>query len=185
MYPAGTKFAPEMRWEKWALAKHLVERDQVRAARRASTWRCAPSTSGINLGLRAMLQSTPQPDRRAVQRSYERIEEQQQFTVGSGQTVRLDKLVTYRPRRATEARPCPGPLPGRTSEPHAATGFDASLARSREVWEQMWTDCDCAIDGDPEGTRAVRFGIYHLLIAANGARPDRQHRRQVAVRRGL
>ncbi len=29
----------------------------------------------------------------------------------------------------------------------------------------------CAIDGDAEGTRAVRFGLYQLLIAANGDDP--------------
>jgi kojibiose phosphorylase len=46
-----------------------------------------------------------------------------------------------------------------------------SLQQSREVWESMWDDCDCVIDGDPEATRAVRFGIYQLLIAANGDDP--------------
>ncbi|MDQ1483522.1 MAG: kojibiose phosphorylase, partial [Actinomycetota bacterium] len=125
--------------------------------------------TGINLGYGAALQSSPQPDRRAVQRSYERIEEQPHFTVGSGQTVRLDKLVgiaTSRDQVDDVQASCL-----ETLRTHAATGFDANLQRSREVWEQMWADCEVAIDGDAEGTRALRFGLYQLLIAANGDDP--------------
>ncbi|HEY5846398.1 MAG TPA: glycosyl hydrolase family 65 protein [Microlunatus sp.] len=168
VYPEGTSFAPEVRWEKYALAKHLVEVSKAAPAD-AIYLEMRTIETGINLGYGATLQSSPQPDRRVVQRSYEQIEEQQHFTVGSGQTVRLDKLVSI-----ATSRDHVDDLQGsclETLNTHAAAGFDASLARSREVWEKMWADCDCAIDGDPEGTRAVRFGIYQLLIAANGDDP--------------
>jgi len=55
---------------------------------------------------------------------------------------------------------------------HRRTGFDAGLAASRAVWEERWADCDVQIDGDAEATRAVRFGIYHLLIAADPRMAD-------------
>jgi kojibiose phosphorylase len=168
VYPEGTKFAPEVRWDKWAVAKHLVE---VTKSEQPDAIYLEMRTidTGINLGYGAVLQSSPQPDRRSVQRGYERIEEHQHFTVGSGQTVRLDKLVsiaTSRDQVDDVEAACLENL--RT---HAATGFDANLQRSREVWEQMWADCEVAIDGDAEGTRAVRFGLYQLLIAANGDDP--------------
>ncbi len=168
VYPAGTTFAPEVRWDKWAVAKHLVEVTKSEQ-QDAIYLEMRTIETGINLGYAAVLQSSPQPDRRTVQRSYERIEEHQHFTVGNGQTVRLDKLVSI----ATSRDPvdvvqtaCLDNL-----KTHASAGFDASLQRSREVWEQTWADCEVAIEGDPEGTRAVRFGLYQLLIAANGDDP--------------
>jgi kojibiose phosphorylase len=173
VYPDGTSFPPEVRWDKWALAKHLVE---VTKAEQADALYLEMRTidSGINLGYGAVLQASQQPARRVVQRSYEQIEEHQHFTVTSGQTLRLDKLVSIATSRdqagdvqaADVQNSCLDNL-----RLHASAGFDASLQASREVWEQMWADCDCAIEGDPEGTRAVRFGLYQLLIAANGDDP--------------
>ncbi len=93
VYPEGTTFAPEVRWDKWAVAKHLVEVTKSEQPD-AIYLQMRTIETGINLGYGAVLQSSQQPDRRAVQRSYERIEEHQHFTVGSGQTVRLDKLVS-------------------------------------------------------------------------------------------
>jgi kojibiose phosphorylase len=34
-----------------------------------------------------------------------------------------------------------------------------------------WADSDATIDGDADATRAVRFNVYHLLIAANESDP--------------
>lgn len=168
VYPEGTTFAPEVRWDKWAEAKHLVE---VSKAEQADAIYLEMRTieTGINLGYGSLLQSSQGPDRRVVQRSYERIEEQQHFTVASGQTLRLDKLVTIATSRDQVDDVQVSCL--ETLRTHAEAGFTPSLERSREVWELMWADCDCAIDGDAEGTRAVRFGIYQLLIAANGDDP--------------
>jgi kojibiose phosphorylase len=52
-----------------------------------------------------------------------------------------------------------------------AAGFDAIVAASAAAWEERWDDCDCTVDGDPAVTQALRFGVYHLLIAANDADP--------------
>ena len=43
--------------------------------------------------------------------------------------------------------------------------------RNRTAWQAKWADSDVTIDGDPNATRAVRFNIYQLLIAANGSDP--------------
>ena len=52
-----------------------------------------------------------------------------------------------------------------------STGFDAKLEAHRREWADRWKACDCVIGGDEEATRAIRFNLYHLLIAANPADP--------------
>ena len=49
----------------------------------------------------------------------------------------------------------------------AAKGFDECAADSAASWAKKWDDCDCVVTGDEEATNALRFNIYHLLIAAN------------------
>jgi kojibiose phosphorylase len=169
VYPEGTAFEPEVRWEKWARAKHLVEVGKTEEDG-AVYLEMRTIETGISLGYGAVLQASQQPDRRTVHRSYEHIEELQDFTVAGGQTLRVDKLVSIATSRDPVAAVRPACL--ETLQSHATAGFAASLDRSRDVWESMWADCDCVIDGDPEATKAVRFGIYQLLIAANGEDPN-------------
>jgi len=168
VYPHGTTFEPEVRWEKWARAKHLEEAGQAELDD-AIYLEMRTLETGINLGYGSVLQPSIQPDRRRVLRSYEQIEEHQDFAVAKGKTLRLDKIVSIATSRDQDDAVQPSCL--ETLRSHAAAGFDVGLKRSREVWERMWADCDCSIDGDPEATKAVRFGIYQLLIAANGGDP--------------
>ena len=48
----------------------------------------------------------------------------------------------------------------------AADGFEALLDASRAAWAKRWEVCDIEIDGDDEAQLAVRFNMYHLIIAA-------------------
>jgi kojibiose phosphorylase len=41
------------------------------------------------------------------------------------------------------------------------------VINSTVAWRAKWNTCDCVVTGDVEATRALRFNIYHLLIAAN------------------
>jgi len=168
VYPEGTTFEPEVRWEKWARAKHLME---VGKAEHDDAIYLEMRTieTGIGLGYGAVLRASQEPERRTVRRSFEQIEDIQEFAVAGGQVLRLDKLISIATSRDAVDAVQPACL--ETLRAHAAAGFDASLERSREVWESMWADCDCVIEGDPEATKAVRFGIYQLLIAANGDDP--------------
>ena len=45
-------------------------------------------------------------------------------------------------------------------------GFDRIRVAHREAWAQTWQQADVRIDGDETAQRAVRFNVYHLLIAA-------------------
>lgn len=44
--------------------------------------------------------------------------------------------------------------------------WDGVFAANAQVWEQEWDRCDVLIEGDDEAQLALRFSIYHLLIAA-------------------
>jgi kojibiose phosphorylase len=46
------------------------------------------------------------------------------------------------------------------------TGYATIMREHREVWSKLWEDCDVRIEGDKRAQRAVRFNLYHLLIAA-------------------
>ena len=52
------------------------------------------------------------------------------------------------------------------------TGFDGMLAAHTDVWDESWSAADIVIDGDPGAMKALRFNLYHLMIA--GSRSDDQ-----------
>lgn len=162
-YRGGVTFHPEVRWEKWARSKHLDEVAKA-ALPEAIYLEMRTIDTGIGIGYAATLSASLQPLRRSVLQDYERIEEQVEFALDPGQMLELDKLVaihTSRDRAAGTLRTrCLATLA-------AAEGFDAAIAGSRTAWQRKWAECDIAIVGDPEANRAARFGIYHLLIAAN------------------
>lgn len=173
-YPHGTTFDPETRWEKWAHTKHLTETtryhddDGVYLEMRTIA-------SGIAVGCASATSGSP-ASRRTVVQQYEKIAEQLEFEVAVGQTIRLDKLVGF-----ATSRDYPGdgglgqdPVADRCVNTLAAgadQGFDACLTEHIAAWAAKWADCDCVIDGDADAAKAVRFGIYHLLIAANELDP--------------
>ncbi len=45
-------------------------------------------------------------------------------------------------------------------------GYATIMREHREAWASLWEDCDVRIEGDEQAQRAVRFNLYHLLIAA-------------------
>jgi kojibiose phosphorylase len=51
-------------------------------------------------------------------------------------------------------------------------GFDEMLAAHNDKWDELWSAADIVIDGDPDAMKALRFNLYHLMIA--GSRSDDQ-----------
>lgn len=45
-------------------------------------------------------------------------------------------------------------------------GYAAILREHRAAWARLWRDCEVEIEGDETAQQAVRFNLYHLLIAA-------------------
>ena len=168
LYPEGTVFAPETRWEKWARAKHL--RESSRSADGALYLEMGTIDSGVDLAFAVATSFDPPPQHRSVRQRSERVTEETVHVGAPGETLRMDKLVvicTSRDpdRAATETLHdrCHAVL----AEHHGAGGFDTVVAESRAVWRRLWEDCDCEVMGNARYTRALRFCIYHLLIAAN------------------
>jgi nigerose phosphorylase len=48
----------------------------------------------------------------------------------------------------------------------ARKGYAAALAATKAAWERRWKASDVAIEGDPEGQKALRYSIYQLLSIA-------------------
>lgn len=161
LYPDGTVFSPRTRWEKWARAKHL--RETARSADDALYLEMETLESGVQLGYAATTAFSAPPAGRWVRHSRERITEVTTHRVGPGGTLRMDKIVAI----GTSRDRVTGPLQDRCRAvlPDAG-GFDAVVAASSAAWSGLWEACDCEVVGQPTYTRALRFGLYHLLIAA-------------------
>ena len=90
-----------------------------------------------------------------------------------GETLRMDKLVAICTSRDPDG-PATGTLRDRCRAvlaEHREGGFDAVVAASRAVWGRLWDECDCEVVGNAPYTRALRFCLYHLMIAANPEDP--------------
>ena len=64
LYPEGTVFPPETRWEKWARAKHLQE--SSRSAEGALYLEMRTIDSGVDLAFAAATRFDPPPQHRSV-----------------------------------------------------------------------------------------------------------------------
>ncbi|HEY0812973.1 MAG TPA: glycosyl hydrolase family 65 protein [Pseudonocardia sp.] len=168
LYPAGTTFPLETRWEKWALTRHL-ERTAREADDDVAYLEMRTIASGITIGYAMTTTSSVPPTSSGFTLDDERVTWRATFP---GVPLRLDKIVrigTSRDVDRSAGTVRDGCLDGLVTA--RATGFDGIVAASRAEWDRRWADCDCVIDGDSRSTHAVRFGLYHLLIAANDTDP--------------
>jgi kojibiose phosphorylase len=159
------EFHHEVKWEKWAKSRHMkVTRasvDEDLAYIEALTL-----DTGISIGMAAALDVPAGGRFHCAERNYESVSQTASVEASLGQSYTFGKLVaifTSRDLNGVElAGKCKAEL-----EAARAKGFDACLRASASAWRGKWDDCDCVVTGDVEATRALRFNIYHLLIAAN------------------
>ena len=170
-YPDLDRFDEAERWEKWSKTRH-IHHVRTDASGGSALLEVATFDRDIRIGY-AMELFTPETSTGARGASgHDYAASIVQFDARQGTTYTLDKLVgicTSRDYRST------GETVLNRSAAVAAearsTGFDAALAAHRQEWADRWKVCDCVIGGDQEATRAIRFNLYHLLIAANPADP--------------
>jgi kojibiose phosphorylase len=159
---------PQMKWHKWAKSKHFEEvaREQVPDA---IYLEIRTIDTGITIGYAASTTVSPGAKIDVDQRS-KYIGQVSRTHAAAGDTITVEKLVTVYTSRdvaAASVRPaCLDELRG-----HTTAGFATCHERNCAAWQAKWADSDVTIDGDPDATRAVRFNIYHLLIAANESDP--------------
>jgi kojibiose phosphorylase len=159
---------PQMKWHKWAKSKHLDEaaREQLPDGIYLET---RTIDTGITIGYAAL--TTVSPAAAAdVQQGYKYIEQTARAQVAADETLTVEKFVavyTSRDVAAASVRSaCLDELRRNT-----AAGFVRCRERNGAAWQAQWADSDVTIDGDPDAARAMRFNIYHLLIAANESDP--------------
>jgi trehalose/maltose hydrolase-like predicted phosphorylase len=76
--------------------------------------------------------------------------------------VRLERLGAY----VTDAQRVPRPEEASAALAAAdRAGFETLLAEHRAAWAGRWEGADVVVDGDAELTRAVRFGLFHLMAS--------------------
>ncbi len=85
------------------------------------------------------------------------------FTLAAGEEATVTKLVSI-----WTSREDPAPLAAARRSLHQATaaGYAGLRAPSDARWEKAWHDSNICIAGDDRADRAVRFNLFHLLIAA-------------------
>ena len=86
-----------------------------------------------------------------------------EFQLDAGDCATFDKLTAI-----FNSRDVPDPLAAAMCMAREATAmpYAARYREHRERWAETWSRCDLEIEGDDRAQFAIRFAIYHLLIAA-------------------
>lgn len=163
VFAPGTVLHPEVRWQKWALSRHL---QPVGSSTDGDTIDLQMQTidSSIVLAYAAATAADREPVRSSTETGYECVAHRAEYDLIAGQTLVVDKLVSVFTSRDGDD---PARLARRSLATARTAGVDAALDASTSAWQALWADCDCRVDGDPAATQALRFNIYQLLIAAN------------------
>ena len=85
------------------------------------------------------------------------------FTLERDQHVEVDKITAIYTSRDVDT-----PLEAATEKVHeaASQGYETLRDRHISAWEDYWADSDIRLIGDEYAQRALRFALYHILIAA-------------------
>ena len=164
-YDPPRDFPLEVRWEKWAKSLHLEAID-AEANGEYCYNEARTINTGINIGVASCVRApaTASFDRAAI--DYREVAQTWRLTAHKGESYTFDKLVAIVTTRDGKGEDVKSAALSIAKEA-AAKGFDECAAESAASWAAKWDDCDCVVTGDDEATNALRFNIYHLLIAAN------------------
>ncbi|MFT4230323.1 MAG: glycosyl hydrolase family 65 protein [Microbacterium sp.] len=168
VYPKGRTFTTEERNAKWARSRHLRTSGTGETADGALVLTTRTIGSGVDIAFAAATSATPAARAETV-RAADSVRRRYTVSLAEGETARLDKVVAVRTSRDVDAV-AGEDLAARAAGialAAAARGVDALREESAAVWAGLWEASDAEVLGDDELTRAVRFGIYHLLITVN------------------
>ena len=161
------RFDDTERWEKWAKTKH-TRHQHVEADAGSARLEMATFDRDIRIGY-AMELDCPEGTVSTLGLSgHEHAVAIISIDAEEGKTYVIDKLVgvaTSRDYGVGDGLPLE--RAGEAAKTACSAGLDEVLKRHTQQWESIWHDCDCVVGGDDDATRALRFNVYHLLIAAN------------------
>ncbi|MBN1284355.1 MAG: glycoside hydrolase family 65 protein [Anaerolineae bacterium] len=136
---------------------HWTDIEVGRGAPQQAFLQARAAQSGYRLGMAAHFDAGPDIRPEAGSRPTFK------FMARRGQTVTLTKFIAIHTSRDA-ARPLDA---ARAALGTAVDlGYDALYRESAEAWEATWHASDVEIEGDDFAQLAIRFALYHLLIAA-------------------
>ncbi len=153
---------------------------QERSAPALTVWRTAQGEQRLALASSQTLRE----DSRVVPGRSDRQDERRrwQWTAEAGQPAIFTRIVAAaRADDHIHDGPAQGAVEAPEDEPDEESGAMAmaALRRARargiakllaahtRAWSERWAASDIAIEGDDQAQRALRFGLYHLISAAN------------------
>jgi kojibiose phosphorylase len=83
------------------------------------------------------------------------------FDAHPGEWISVEKYIAI-----AASRDVTDPLDTAVDHVCRSLTWQDALDANRQAWEAEWQRCDVVIEGDDEAQLAVRFSLYHLLIAA-------------------
>lgn len=159
-------FDPEVKWEKWAKSKHLghvitkvIDKNNLYLEMKTLD---RPHVIGYASSIK-MLNSKAVINKMC---DYERTHHVVTVNVKKGQPLHLEKLVTIFTSRDVEKENVEKRC-AETLYQNLEKGFSKRFAEHKKVWDEKWKHSDCVIIGDERANLALRFCMFHLLIAAN------------------
>jgi kojibiose phosphorylase len=90
-----------------------------------------------------------------------------------GETISAVKFVGIATSRDTE-----DPVNMAVERVASASDWESVFEAHRQAWSQEWERCDIQIEGDEEAQIAIRFNLFHLLLAA----PRHDHRVNIGAK---
>ncbi|MFD4458767.1 glycoside hydrolase family 65 protein [Nocardia sp. NPDC058480] len=161
-YREQTAFGYERKWDKWAKSTHLVS---VAAGFDGEVGVIESRTIDSGVDLAYAFTCSADGGRRQHRSRHDAIEVEFRFDTGAGESVRVDKMVGIATSR--DYRSVNPPRERAVDTVARAGSFDTAAAANRAAWDRLWADADCEVVGNDRVTQALRFAIYHLLIAAD------------------
>lgn len=160
---------PEIKWEKWAKSRHLEIREKT-VSSEAAYLNAVTIDTGISIGMASSLVCDHEQTGIDAWSDYESVSQKLTVHPKQGEAISVQKLVSIFTSRDV-AFDQVGPACQRKLAEISSAGFAQCVADSVATWREKWDVCDCVVEGDEDATRAVRFNIYHMLIAANANDP--------------
>jgi len=168
VYPSDRTFPVQGRWEKWARSQHLAALGTGVTSDGILHLSTRTIQSNVTLDYAAAITCAAAEVTSTTSCSSTRVTSRMRQHVAADQTLRVDKFVAIATTRdPDQPRGADNTAVLNRARAAAATGMSGLLEANAAAWADLWQACDASVVGKPELTQAVRFSIYHLLIAAN------------------
>lgn len=164
-------FDPEVRWHKWAKSKHLahIATKPLNDNNLYLEMKTLDRPHHIAYGSNLNILSTKKYN---IYRmcDYESTHHVATVDARKGVPIRFEKIVSIYTSRDVDKTELKTTCEKELNKNQAMT-FMQRLTAHKKAWEQKWQDSDVIIKGDEKAQHALRFCIYHLLIAASETDP--------------